>query len=669
MSQKTLRNLMKALTVIKPVEARKSIGKTQSGKDIFDVFPHDSYKNFNSQDHSDAMKVHQALGDKAKAVGDNEQDYIQRSDPANWRRRTLKSNFNHKKAKHYHGLAAKHQEAAGVTKSEDLSQKIDEALQKGLSAVSPAIALHNWKYKPDPKRNMAHFEHSGHGTITIKPNDRTAESTKYPFIAVHNGAPIGRYQDTTSATMGVANYVRTLAHGETRMHNVPSAGVMGTGQAPTGGFKPTKKSEDLRSSLEEAMTLEKAAKPKKQAAPKKPRSLKVAAPKVPNKLTQNVKLNSPVQKELLKRYRPLKKLANEVLTSANPEQHPAFADLRKQGYIYKDKHEEKMRINHFQMVGNISDDMYRENPDQFKPVLTMANGKTARHGVATFDMLPRKTCPAAGVCQHTCYVDSAVRIEPKLANMAINTQASKHANFVPEMNGLLASLKNHKKDGLDWSKNFRIHASGDFYTPEYCNKWDQIIADNPQTKFGAYTKSYADPSMRPILFSMFDRHPNFTMRQSVGSKHNHMIDPAKPMAVVCEADKDQVENGVKAGLVFCGHRSNKGEKANPLDEITNDDRQAYDRNNHIILIKDHYQKKGVHDFIEHIKGLPPELHSLLLNAILGGRIPVKKSEITPGVRFDITDHYSQPDEAEQVETELHNKFRKHLRSHKLPNLK
>jgi hypothetical protein len=94
----------------------------------------------------------------------------------------------------------------------------------------------------------------------------------------------------------------------------------------------------------------------------------------------------------------------------------------------------------------------------------------------------------------------------------------------------------------EWN-HFRIHDSGDFYSPEYADKWKQIIAKNPNINFYAYTKTLGE-SREPesqgahLKVKELESLPNMKVIQSVGGKHDHLVDPDKPHAVIFES-RDQ----------------------------------------------------------------------------------------------------------------------------------
>jgi hypothetical protein len=60
----------------------------------------------------------------------------------------------------------------------------------------------------------------------------------------------------------------------------------------------------------------------------------------------------------------------------------------------------------------------------------------------------------------------------------------------------------------------RIHDSGDFYSPEYVEKWRRIIAMFPDVLFYCYSKSH-----RWLL----DMPSNFFLIPSMGGKDDHLI--------------------------------------------------------------------------------------------------------------------------------------------------
>lgn len=50
-----------------------------------------------------------------------------------------------------------------------------------------------------------------------------------------------------------------------------------------------------------------------------------------------------------------------------------------------------------------------------------------------------------------------------------------------------------------YARIVRIHASGEFYSAEYATKWLNIVKNNPNVTFFAYTRSWRDPAVYKVL--------------------------------------------------------------------------------------------------------------------------------------------------------------------------
>lgn len=166
-----------------------------------------------------------------------------------------------------------------------------------------------------------------------------------------------------------------------------------------------------------------------------------------------------------------------------------------------------------------------------KVSLSTSNSKLAKDGVASFNLVPIETCPGAGSCAKYCYADTGsylrfhnTTMPPRVSNWL----ASQKDDFVPKMIDMLHQAK--KVKGKKAIKAVRIHDSGDFYSPQYIDKWHQIASAHPDMKFYAYTKSH-HPKLRERLNEL-EKLPNVNIVQSFGSKYDHLIDPSKPHCVV-----------------------------------------------------------------------------------------------------------------------------------------
>ena len=92
------------------------------------------------------------------------------------------------------------------------------------------------------------------------------------------------------------------------------------------------------------------------------------------------------------------------------------------------------------------------------------------------------TCPFADKCIKFCYAQKGnYKRFPSVRNgMEKKYQLTKQTNFVELMN---KEIIKKKPDFI------RVHDSGDYYSPEYLNKWLTIAEQNPKVKFYSYTNS------------------------------------------------------------------------------------------------------------------------------------------------------------------------------------
>jgi protein gp88 len=242
------------------------------------------------------------------------------------------------------------------------------------------------------------------------------------------------------------------------------------------------------------------------------------------------------------------------------------------------------------------------DPSKTRVSLSTSNSKLAKDGVASFNLVPIETCPGAGSCAKYCYADTGsylrfhkTTMPPRVANWL----ASQKEDFVPKMVDLIAG---HKKKGK--IKAIRVHDSGDFYSPEYIDKWHQIASAHPDMPFYAYTKSH-HPKLRERLNEL-EKLPNFNIVQSFGSKYDHLIDPSKPHAVVFPDEESMHRAGYADAMAT--------------------DLTASDKNNKKVGLYIHGQyDKSYPGLQEHIKGNPQiakDINEAL--GVNGGEI--KKSE-------------------------------------------
>lgn len=547
------------------------------------------------------------------------------------------------KQKKFHQDNAKMLSTSHLIDSKNIKPNLpkSEDMQKNLPPPGQDIlAARGWKLRPDHKNSMLHLNHGSHGTISIKPNPNQRRIKEFPYVAVHNGAMIGRYKSDQHAALGVKNYIQSLGERPNiRMLN-PSV--------------PLKRSER---SLRDLLKFD------------APQSTPVSTPKKEKaaKIINHIKVNDKHTAEVRRKVKAaLNQKNTEIKTflssTPNPEVHPDFNNyksfLRKRNLSGDDAAKAakkgapayKWGVDHAKVAMTEAKKLFDQNPDAFRPTLTFGNAKTSPEGIAVFDLPAVKTCPAADSCTDICYADAGqTRNFDKLARYSVNFYASQKPDFADQMDGLIKGLQTYKEgphDTRDWSKKFRPHGYGDFYNEHYVNNWHEIAKRNPQTEFYAYTKSYAIPRLRDKLFNMADTLPNFLIRQSVGSKNNGALDPNRPMAIIAEDSDEQIQNGSNGGMIYCGDK----------------DSLAADKRNHMILLRAHGSSAKRHSLGKHLLGLPPELHARILNTLKGSQ--VAKSELMQDDKIDISDHFSQPDETQTHESDrrmfIKQKLTRHL---------
>lgn len=142
------------------------------------------------------------------------------------------------------------------------------------------------------------------------------------------------------------------------------------------------------------------------------------------------------------------------------------------------------------------------------------NVKVYNFGIPAFQdpETGKRTCPFAGSCAKICYARKGAyawsNVKPAFV---ARYKATKQANFVQLITDELRKKK---------VQYLRVHDSGDYYSPEYIQKWLEIARLNPQVKFYSYTKSIP-------LFEGIELPNNYDIIFSEGSKVDHLIDVTK----------------------------------------------------------------------------------------------------------------------------------------------
>jgi hypothetical protein len=178
-------------------------------------------------------------------------------------------------------------------------------------------------------------------------------------------------------------------------------------------------------------------------------------------------------------------------------------------------------------------------------LLTLGNSKLKKAQqlrgalVATFSMPAQVTCPFAGECKKFCYAKKGnYCFKTVKAKHEANRMASLEDNFTDLINlELLALRKQASKKGL--SLVIRLHDTGDIYNVDYIKKWAQIISQNPDVEFYAYTKSW-------VLVEKLIKSPNWTMIPSEGGLLDSQLGN-RPRAYVIRKGEEPKLNGTVVG--------------------------------------------------------------------------------------------------------------------------
>jgi hypothetical protein len=149
------------------------------------------------------------------------------------------------------------------------------------------------------------------------------------------------------------------------------------------------------------------------------------------------------------------------------------------------------------------------------------NSKLKKANIWSFNLTPVVTCPGSSkeptspCC--SCYGSKGCHTMYKNVSKGWdkNLTESQGNSFIKNM---ILEIRTKK------AKIVRMHATGDFYSQDYLEKWFEIADQCPDVLFYCYTKSlHLDWSMKP---------KNMTMVQSLGGQFDSLIDWEKPVAHV-----------------------------------------------------------------------------------------------------------------------------------------
>lgn len=117
------------------------------------------------------------------------------------------------------------------------------------------------------------------------------------------------------------------------------------------------------------------------------------------------------------------------------------------------------------------------------------------------------SCPGEShLCRTRCYAKRGFFAMPNVKSSHLaNFEYTKDDNFTQ----WLISLVRMRDIRI-----MRVHVAGDFYTPEYVQKWITIATALPRTTFFAYTRSWRVDGFMPELITLGSL-PNFQMWWSI----------------------------------------------------------------------------------------------------------------------------------------------------------
>ena len=172
------------------------------------------------------------------------------------------------------------------------------------------------------------------------------------------------------------------------------------------------------------------------------------------------------------------------------------------------------------------------------PVNTLTqkgNSKLADAGMLMFN-IPASMQVCGRICVGCYAINEQKRFPTTLAARERRLIASTHDDFVDRITHEIKYAKQQPK-------YYRVHASGEFYSQEYVDKWVTIASRFPDIIFYAYTKRKREFDMTALL-----KMENFVLIDSLshGGRLNYgPLSKAPKGAFVCP---EQPETDVKCGV-------------------------------------------------------------------------------------------------------------------------
>lgn len=177
-------------------------------------------------------------------------------------------------------------------------------------------------------------------------------------------------------------------------------------------------------------------------------------------------------------------------------------------------------------------------------------------GIAGFSIPAVTTCPGrTKLCEGICYATSGFfRFKNVRNSLETSYEASRERQFAVRIGQEL-----RRRSSI---KAVRIHPAGDFYSNEYTQKWIEIVRDNPDTQFWAYTRSWRRPDL-VLKLNALSKLPNIELFASIDEETKAGTGPAdKPVPEVPPtwlrvADVVDSWNEVDSTYVHCPNLKDK----------------------------------------------------------------------------------------------------------------
>lgn len=167
--------------------------------------------------------------------------------------------------------------------------------------------------------------------------------------------------------------------------------------------------------------------------------------------------------------------------------------------------------------------------------------------IHSFSLPALTTCPGAtAACITACYARRGHFVWPANSRRyQANLRASRRAGFVRRINHELRD---------QWVRVLRVHVAGDFYDAPYVARWYAIARANPQVQFFAYTRSWRQAALQPLLVQLAGL-PNWQLwwsedRDTAGQAPRL---PGIPIAYMCDRPGDEQALPPAATIVFRSH--------------------------------------------------------------------------------------------------------------------